>query len=180
LVDLLLMRIGEVVNSIPFIPIVIILSVVVGNRIPDEARLIMIMCVLGFLSWPGIARITRGQILVEREKEFVTAAKALGVRERIIIFRHILPNILPVILVNVTLGLAGIMLFEAGLSFLGFGVIPPAPSWGNMLQNFDTVVIRTYWWRWVFPAVTLSLAVISISMIGDALRDAIDPKSNSR
>ena len=179
-VDLLLMRLGEVVSSIPFIPIVVILSVVVGSNMSSEARLVMIMCVLGFLTWPGISRITRGQILVEREKEFVTAAKALGVREGVIIFKHILPNILPVILVNITLGLAGIMLFEASLSFLGFGVMEPAPSWGNMLQHLTSVNIRFHWWRWVFPAVTLSLAVISISIIGDALRDAIDPKSNSR
>ena len=179
-VDIIIMRLCEVVASIPFLPIVLILSIVVGARLPNEARIVMIMIVLGFLNWPGITRLTRGQILVEREKEFVTAAKALGVKERVIISRHILPNIFSVILVNVTISLATIMLFEATLAFLGFGVMEPAPSWGNMLQNLTSINIRYQWWRWVFPAVTLSFAVISISMIGDALRDAIDPKLNSR
>jgi peptide/nickel transport system permease protein len=153
---------------------------VIGPEVPEESRLLIIMLVLGLLSWPPICRLTRGQILVEREKDFVAAAKALGVKQRIMISRHILPNILSVILVNVTVGLATIMLFEATLAFLGFGVMEPRPSWGNMLTNLSSLNIRFHWWRWVFPAATLSFAVISISMIGDALRDALDPKLNSR
>jgi peptide/nickel transport system permease protein len=139
------------------------------------------MVILGVLSWPGLARLTRGQILSEKENEFVTAAKAMGVRERLIIFRHILPNVLPVILVNLTLSLALCILIESSLSFLGFGVIEPTPTWGNMLNKcVDAIVIRTYWWRWVFPALTLGLVVTSINVMGDGFRDAIDPKSADR
>ena len=179
-VDLVLMRFAEIVNSIPFLPLAIVLSFAIGSTVPEHYRLIVIMLVWGGLNWSFLARLTRANILVEREKDFVTAAKAMGIRERIIIFRHILPNILPVILVQILLNLSTIMLFEATLSFLGFGVTEPRPSWGNMLQGMRSTDIRYHWWRWVFPALTLSFAVISISMIGDALRDAIDPKSNDR
>ena len=178
--DLVLMRFAEIVNAIPFLPLAIVLSYAIGHSMEEQMRLILIMLIWGCISWSFLARLTRANILVEREKDFVTAAKAMGVRERVIIFRHIIPNILPVILVQILLSLATIMLFEASLSFLGFGINEPRPSWGNMLQGLRSTDIRFHWWRWVFPALTLSFAVISISMIGDALRDAIDPKSNDR
>jgi peptide/nickel transport system permease protein len=179
--DMFFMRLAEVVSSIPFLPLAIILSSIVANRIPETWRIIMIMVILGFLNWPYLARLTRGQILSEKENDFVTAAQAMGIRERVIIFRHILPNILPVILVNLTLSMATCLLLESTLSFLGFGVIEPTPTWGNMLNKcVDSVVIRNYWWRWVFPASVLGLAVISINTMGDGMRDAIDPKSNDR
>lgn len=180
-VDIFLMRVCEIVSSIPFLPIAIILSVVIGNKIPDTGRVVMIMFIIGFLGWPGLARLTRGQILAERENEFVTAAKAMGIREISIIFRHILPNVMAVVLVNLTLGLAASMLTESSLSFIGFGVTEPTPTWGNMLTScVDSIVIRSYWWRWVFPSLALAMATISINLIGDGLRDAIDPKSNDR
>jgi peptide/nickel transport system permease protein len=179
--DMFLMRLAEVVSSIPTLPLLIILSHIVQNKVPETGRVIMVMVILGVLSWPGLARLTRGQILSEKENEFVTAAKAMGVRERLIIFRHILPNVMPVILVNLTLSLALCILLESTLSFLGFGVIEPTPTWGNMLNKcVDAVVIRTYWWRWVFPSLTLGLAVLSINVMGDGFRDAIDPKSADR
>jgi len=180
-VDMLLMRVAEVVSSIPTLPLLVILAHIVQNKVPETLRVIMVMVILGILSWPGLARLTRAQILSEKENEFVTAAKAMGVRERLIIFRHILPNVMPVILVNLTLSLALCILTESGLSFLGFGVIEPTPTWGNMLNKcVDAIVIRTYWWRWVFPALTLGLAVLSINVMGDGFRDAIDPKSADR
>jgi len=179
--DMLLMRVAEVVSSIPTLPLLVILSHIVQNKVPETLRVIMVMVIIGILSWPPLARLTRGQILSEKENEFVTAAKAMGVRERLIIFRHILPNVLPVILVNLTLSLALCILLESTLSFLGFGVIEPTPTWGNMLNKcVDAIVIRTYWWRWVFPALTLGLAVLSINVMGDGFRDAIDPKSADR
>ena len=180
-VDMFLMRFAEVVTSIPFLPLAIILAHIVANKIPETGRIVMIMVILGLLNWPYLARLTRAQFLSEKENDFVTAAKAMGVRESSIIFKHILPNVLPVILVSITLSMATCLLLESTLSFLGFGVIEPTPTWGNMLNKcVDSVVIRRYWWRWVFPSMVLGLAVISINIVGDGLRDAIDPKSNDR
>jgi peptide/nickel transport system permease protein len=180
-VDMFLMRVAEVFSSIPQLPLLIILSHIVQNKVPETGRVIMVMVIIGILNWPWLARLTRGQILSEKENEFVTAAKAMGVRERLIIFRHILPNVMPVILVNLTLSLATCILIESSLSFLGFGVIEPTPTWGNMLNKcIDAIVIRTYWWRWVFPALTLGTVVLSINIMGDGFRDAIDPKSADR
>ncbi|MDR0464090.1 MAG: ABC transporter permease subunit [Treponema sp.] len=179
--DMFLMRFAEVVDSIPFLPLAIILAAIVANKVPETGRVIMIMIILGFLSWSGLARLTRAQILSEKQNEFVTAAKAMGIREKVIIFKHILPNVLPVILVSLTVSMATCLLLESTLSFLGFGVIEPTPTWGNMLNKcIDSVVIRMYWWRWIFPSLVLGLAVISINIVGDGLRDAIDPKSNDR
>ena len=105
----------------------------------------------------------------------------MGIRELSIIFRHILPNVATVIIVNTTLNFASCLLTESSLSFLGFGVVEPNPTWGNMLTGSQaSTVIVNFWWRWVFPALALSLATISINLIGDGLRDAIDPKSNER
>ena len=180
-VDNLLMRLTEIVSSIPFLPFCIILSSILGNRISETQRIILIMCILGLLSWPGIARLVRGSVLAEREQEFVTAAKALGVKEFGIIFRHILPNVITVIIVNATLNFATCMLTESSLSFIGFGVNEPNATWGNMLTGAQNgQVIENYWWRWVFPALMLGICTISINCIGDGLRDAIDPKSKER
>lgn len=180
-IDNILMRGAEIVSSIPFLPFAMILSTLMGNNISELGRISVIMVILGVLSWPPLARLVRAQILAEREKEFVTAAKAMGVKQLGIIFRHILPNVITVIIVNVTLDFASCMLIESSLSFLGFGVIEPNPTWGNMLTGSQSsTVIGTYWWRWVFPAAALSLATISINLVGDGLRDAIDPRSNER
>ncbi len=180
-IDNLLMRLTEIVSSIPFLPFCIILSSILGNSISETQRIILIMFILGLLSWPGIARLVRGSVLAEREQEFVTAAKALGVKEFGIIFRHILPNIITVIIVNATLDFATCMLTESSLSFIGFGVNEPNATWGNMLTGAQNgQVIENYWWRWVFPSAALGICTISINCVGDGLRDAIDPKSKER
>ncbi len=180
-VDNILMRTAEVVGSIPFIPLAMILSAVIGSSISEDARIIMIMVILGVLSWPGLARLIRGQVLAEKQKEFVTAAKAMGLKEHVIIFKHILPNVITIIIVSVTLSFASSMLTETSLSFLGFGVLEPRATWGNMLTGSQSSkVIQVFWWRWVFPALALGLSTISINLIGDGLRNAIDPKSNER
>ena len=180
-VDNILMRLAEVVNSLPFLPFAMILSSVIGNKISETQRIMMIMVILGVLSWPGMARLVRAQVLAEREKEFVTAAKAIGVKQKNIIFKHIIPNVISYVIVSATLSFASSMLTESSLSFLGFGVVEPSPTWGNMLTGSQSsTVISVYWWRWVFPALALSLATISINLIGDGLRDAVDPKSNER
>ena len=180
-VDNIMMRLTEIVSSLPFLPFAIILSAIIGNSITETQRIIMIMVILGFLSWPGIARLVRGSVLAEREQEFVTAAKALGVKEWGIIFRHILPNVITVIIVNATPDFATCMLTESSLSFIGFGVTEPNATWGNMLNSArNATVIEKYWWRWVFPSIVLAISTISINCIGDGLRDAVDPKSKER
>ena len=177
--DTLLMRVTEIFSSIPFLPFAMLLSQIIKHyNISETARIFMIMLILGALSWPSLARIIRGQVLAEREKEFVTAAHAIGVKRGKIAFRHILPNIVSVILVSMTLDFAGCLLTESSLSYLGFGVQQPAPTWGNMLTGCNnSTVIQYYWWQWLFPALFLSLATVCINVIGDALRDALDPKS---
>lgn len=179
-VDMLLMRVTEIFSSIPFLPFAMMLSYVIRTMpIGETARIFIIMVMLGLLSWTGLARMIRGQVLAEREKEFVLAAQSMGVKENRIAFMHILPNVISVILVNVTLNFASCMLTESSLSYLGFGVQQPQPTWGNMLYGANnSIVIQNYWWQWVFPALFLSIATISINIIGDALRDVLDPKSS--
>ncbi len=179
-VDLLLMRITEICSSIPFLPFAMMLSYIIRTMdIEETTRIFIIMVMLGLLSWTGLARMIRAQVLAEREKEFVVAAKAMGVKEKIIAFKHILPNVISVILVSVTLDFAGCMLTESSLSYLGFGVQQPQPTWGNMLNGAkNSLVIQNYWWQWVFPSIFLSIATISINVIGDTLRDVLDPKSS--
>ena len=182
IVDTLLMRITEIFSSIPFLPFAMLLSQIIKNyNVSETTRIFIIMLILGALSWTGLARMLRGQILSEREKEFVTAARAMGVKERKIAFRHVLPNVLSVVLVSMTLDFAGCLLTESSLSYLGFGVQQPRPTWGNMLSGSNnSTVIQNYWWQWLFPALFLSVAVVCINVIGDALRDAFDPKNNNR
>ena len=179
-VDLLLMRITEIFASIPFLPFAMILSaVLIRTSLTENQKIFIIMLILGVLSWTGLAKMIRAQILAEREKEFVTAAKAIGVRERRIAFKHILPNVMSVILVDLTLEFATCLLTESSLSYLGFGVQYPRPTWGNMLDAAnDANVIKNYWWQWAFPALLLSVCTISINIIGDNLRDVLDPKSD--
>lgn len=180
-IDIVLQRFTEVVSAMPFLPFAMILSSIIGNQIPENMRIVLIMVVLGILQWPQLAKLVRAQVLAERETEFVTAARAVGVKEGNIVFKHVIPNVISVIIVSATLDFASCMLTEATLSYLGFGVKLPRPTWGNMLYGAnDSVVIQSYWWRWVFAAVLLSICVICINLIGDGLRDAIDPKSNEK
>ena len=169
------------VSSLPFIPFTMILSALIGNKLPPNQKIFMIMVILGLLSWPGLARLVRAQVLSVREQEYVIAAKAVGIKELSIVFRHIVPNVISVIIVSATLSFASSMLTEATLSYLGFGVPPPHPTWGNMLFGANnSIVIQNYWWRWVFASIILGVCVICINVIGDGLRDAIDPKSQER
>ena len=180
-VDNVLMRISEIISSFPFYPMLISLSALLPPGASQTKRITMVMILLGLLGWTGLARLVRGQILAERERDYITAARALGVRNWSIMIKHILPNILSIVIVNATLGYAGNLLTESGLSFLGFGVQEPTPSWGNMLtaaQSSD--VLNIYWWRWIFPVLAVFLASFSVNLIGDAMRDAIDPRANER
>ncbi len=176
--DLFLMRITEIFSSIPFLPFAMLLSQIIKNyNVSETARIFIIMLILGALSWPSLARMIRGQVLAERKKEYVLSAKALGVKESKIAFKHVLPNVLSVALVSITLDFAGCLLTESSLSYLGFGVQQPRPTWGNMLTGANnSVVIQNYYWQWLFPALFLSVATVCINIIGDSLRDILDPK----
>ncbi len=180
-VDMLLMRLTEIVSAIPFLPFAMILSALMAQSTMEEnARIFLIMVILGVLSWTGLARLVRGQVLSARENEYVTAAKAMGVKETKIAFKHILPNVISIIIVTLTLDFAGCMLTESSLSFLGFGVQYPKPTWGNMLNATKTLtIIGNFWWLWVFPGLFLAITTICINIVGDTLRDVLDPKSSA-
>ncbi|MCL2574858.1 MAG: ABC transporter permease subunit [Defluviitaleaceae bacterium] len=181
-VETLIMRFGEIVMSLPFLPMALILNWrLQGEATTEVQNLMILMVVLGLISWPGIMRLVRAQVMQARNAEYVIGARALGVKEGKIISRHIMPNVLSVIIVQFALGLAGSMLTESTLSFLGFGITPPTPTWGNMLNAAQhSIVLRVEWWRWVAPAAALVTVVISINLIGDGLREAFDPRARGR
>ena len=179
--DVFLMRIAEIFSAIPFLPFAMILSAVMTHMTLSETmRIFIIMCILGVLTWPGLARLVRGQVLLARESEYVTAAKSMGVKERVIAFKHILPNVMSVILVTLMLDFGTCMLTESSLSYLGFGVAYPRPTWGNMLNGANNeTIINAYWWQWVFTSIFLAVTTICINIVGDALRDVMDPKTSA-
>lgn len=179
-VDTIIMRIVDVFLSFPFLPVLILLAAVFADfKVAAELRIYMVMFILGLLYWPTICRIVRGQILSLREQEFMQAAEALGLRDRRKMFRHLLPNTVPSIIVQATLSIGGAILTESALSFLGLGVQPPAASWGNMIQAVnDLYSIQYYTWLWIPPGISIFLTVMAINLFGDGLRDALDPKLN--
>jgi peptide/nickel transport system permease protein len=135
----------------------------------------VIMAVIGFTGWMGLARLVRGEILSLREREFVQGARALGAPDARIMFRHILPNALVPVLVSATLGVAAAILTESGLSFLGLGVQPPTPSWGNILID-GKANIEIAWWLSLFPGLAILVTVLAYNLLGEGLRDALDPR----
>ena len=141
--------------------------------------LFKVMVVIGITSWMGTSRFVRAEFLSLRERDFTQAAKALGVPDRRIIFRHILPNALAPVFVTATLDVATAILLEAGLSFLGFGVQPPAPSWGNILTEGRTYIFDA-WWLTVFPGLAILMTVLAFNLLGEGLRDALDPRLRGR
>ena len=179
-VDIILMRVMEGFSAIPFLPFALILSAIMAQMTLSETmRIFIIMCILGVLSWTGLARLVRGQVLAVRESEYVTAAQAMGIKSWKIAFKHILPNVISVILVNLTLSFATCMLTESTLSYLGFGVNFPRPTWGNMLNGANNAtIIKNFWWQWLFTSIFLAITTICINIVGDTLRDVMDPKSS--
>lgn len=170
-VDAVLMRLADVFMSFPSIMLILVLVAVVGPSIWS------VMIILGILGWPHFARLMRGGVLVAREREFVEAARALGVSTATVMFRHILPNTFAPVLVAATFRTAQAILLEASLSFLGMGVQPPQASWGNMLYDAQSITtVAEMPWIWMPPGFAIVLAVLAINFIGDGLRDALDPK----
>lgn len=171
IVDTIIMRIIDTIMCFPFFVIAIALAAVLGGSIKN------LILIIGLLMWPSIARIVRAEILSLKENDYIMAAKALGLSPKEIIIGHLLPNVMSPILVASTLSIANGILMEASLSFLGLGVKPPQPSWGNMLvaaQNMD--ILQNEWWQWIPAGLMVVLIVLSINFVGDGLRDALDPQ----
>lgn len=174
--DNLLMRIVDVMLSLPLLFVILIFSRFFGGgNVPT------IVVIFGVFSWMGVSRLVRSQFLSIREREFVEAARAVGVTDRRIIFRHILPNAFTPIVVVASLLVAGNIISEAFISFLGFGVNPIYPTWGNILSNSLTFIpppLSNWWWPF-FPGMAIILTVLAVNFVGDGLRDAFDPRSRA-
>jgi len=168
--DTLLMRFTDLMLSIPSVFLLIALAVFLGPSVRT------IIIVLGLLSWMPLARIIRANFLSLREKEFIEAARCIGASNASLIFRHILPNTVAPIVVGATLGVGTAMLTETAVSYLGLGVQPPTPSWGNMLYNAQSQMWNAPWIS-VFPGLMILITVLCINFIGDGLRDALDPRA---
>ena len=177
-VDNLIMRIVDIFYCIPSLPIFIIIGAAMdGMGVPPKIRMLYLMLILGVLGWAGIARLVRGQILSLREQEFMTATEACGLSVRRRIFKHLVPNVIPQLIVSCTMGLGSTILIEATLSFLGLGVRFPFASWGNIINDVnDTYVLTNYWFIWIPAGTLLLLTVLAFNILGDGLRDAFDPK----
>lgn len=175
LVDSILMRFTDFVLNFPFLVFVIVIGAIFFGKVSGVWVLI---AVISALSWGGIARIVRSKILAEKENEYILAAQSIGTRSSAIIIKHLLPNVLSVIIVQATLTFAGMIVAEAGLSFLGFGVPQEVPSWGNMLTSANqSDVLQNKPWIWMPPALMLTFTILSINFIGEGLKDAFNPTS---
>jgi len=172
-VDSFLMRFVDIMLCFPTFFLILTVVALLGPSIFN------IMLVIGITSWMGTSRFVRAEFLSLRERDFVQAARALGVKDRRIIFKHILPNGLAPVFVTATLDVATAILVEAGLSFLGFGVQPPAPSWGNILTEGRTYIFDA-WWLTVFPGFAILITVLSFNLLGEGLRDSLDPRLRGR
>jgi peptide/nickel transport system permease protein len=170
LIDSFLMRATDVVLSIPLLPLVLLISGLLRPSVP------LLVCVIGFLTWMSTARLVRAQFLALREREFVEAIRALGAGGPRIMLRHILPNAMSPIIVSATLAVGRAIMLESALSFLGFGVQQPTPSWGNLL-NKATPWLATAPWLAIAPGLCIFLTVLSVNFLGDGLRDALEPDS---
>lgn len=170
-VDSVIMRITDIIMCFPFFVVAIALAAMVG---PSMTNLIFIIAIL---EWTKIARIVRAEILSLKNRDYIKAARSLGLGNIRIIIKHVLPNTFASIMVFSTLAIANGILTEAALSFLGLGVRPPQPSWGNMLAAAQSMRVLQYeWWMWIPPGMMVFITVISINFLGDGLRDALDPK----
>ena len=177
-IDMLLMRLVDIISSIPTMPLMLIISsVMIVMKISPANKIYYIMFILGFIFWPGVARLVRGNILSLREAEYMQAADATGIKARHKITRHLIPNTLPNLIVSATLDLGFVILFESTLSFLGVGVGVPYASWGNMVSEVaDSIVMRQHPNIWVAPGLCILITVLAFNFVGDGLRDATDPK----
>lgn len=177
-VDTFLMRFVDLFNSIPFYPMVLIFgSVMDALEVDPMVRIFLLMAVLGILGWTSTARVVRGQILSLREQDFMVATEAAGIRTSRRIFKHLVPNVMPLLIVAATAGLGGIIITEATLGFLGLGIKYPLASWGSIINvASDAYVMTNYWYMWIPAGMLILLTVLGFNFVGDGLRDAYDPK----
>ena len=169
LIDNILMRFVDIMLCFPsFFIILTVVALLTPN-------IFVIMAIIGLFSWMGVARLVRAEFLSLKERDFVLAARSLGAGDRRIILRHILPNALTPVLVSASLGIAGAILLEAGLSFLGLGVQPPASSWGNILTE-GRIYVFDAWWLTLFPGLAILITVLSFNLLAESLRDYLDPR----
>ena len=177
-VDMLIMRMVEILNSIPFIPLMLIVSsLLISLEIQPAKKIYYTMFVLGLIYWPGVTRLVRGNVLSLREMEYMQAAEATGLKVSRKIFGHLIPNLMPLIIVIATMDLGGVIISESTMSFLGIGVAAPYASWGNMVGSVtNDAVMRNCPYIWVPPGVCILLTVMAFNFVGDGLRDAFDPR----
>jgi len=174
-VDEIVMRLADVTLAFPTL---LLLIAMVAALQPSEA---VVFATIGIVGWAGMARIVRGQVLVVRQLEYIQAIRALGAGDLRIMTQHVLPNVIAPVVIAATLGVAGAIMAEAALSFLGLGVPPPAPSWGSMIADGrDLEQLRRAPWTSVFPGIAIGAAVLGFNLLGDALRDALDPRQHYR
>ncbi len=184
--DAILMRFTEAMLSIPQLFLLIVLGKFLGRDIQTinlfglsfSGSVGIVIVVIGMTSWMYLARIVRANVLSLKEMDYISAAKSLGASNIRIFFNHLVPNTLGIIIVSATLGLAGAILNEAYVSFLGLGVQPPTASWGNMLTSAQSFIQRGAWWMWVFPSLFIIFTILCINLLGDGLRDALDPHAS--
>ncbi|MCR8641144.1 ABC transporter permease [Paenibacillus sp. N1-5-1-14] len=178
IVDQIFMRIADLLMTIPSLPIMFIIGALMSDwKVPTDYRMYMVMIMLSVIGWPGIARMVRSQMLSLREREYMQAATVLGLRDRRKLFNHLLPNVVPLLIVISTLSIGGAVLSESVLSFFGLGVMPPTPTWGNMIDAANSIVdFEKHPWLWIPPGVAIFLTVIAFNIFGDGLRDVLDPK----
>lgn len=177
-VDTLLMRFVDLFNSIPYYPMMIIAGAIMDAfQVPPYTRIFLLMAIMGIMGWTGVARVVRGQILSLREQDFMVATEATGIRVSRRIFKHLVPNVMPLLIVQATMGLGGIILTEATLSFLGLGIKYPLASWGSIINAASNIYVMTnFWYIWIPAGLLIVLTVLGFNFVGDGLRDAFDPK----
>ncbi|HET7226755.1 MAG TPA: ABC transporter permease [Candidatus Eisenbacteria bacterium] len=172
-VDTVISRVVDAMMAIP----VLLLAIALASVLRQGSLLVVVM-ILGLVNWTYLARIVRAEVLSLREREFVEAARALGASDRAVLLRHVVPNLIGPVIVFATLSLAGNILLESALSFLGVGIQPPTPSWGNMIQE-GLPYYGAAWWITVFPGIAILLTVASFNLVGDGLRDALSPEAGA-
>ena len=178
-VDSLIMRIVDIFNCIPTLPILLIASAVIDSwNLDADTRIYLLMVIITIFGWSGVARLVRGQILFLKEQEYIVATEVMGLPTRRKIFRHLIPNVMPQLIVAMTLGLGGVILYESTLSFLGLGVQLPKAAWGTMIATANDPQVLSYHANMWLPAgIMIVIAVLGFNFVGDGLRDAMDPKA---
>lgn len=191
-IDNAMMRLVDILYSVPRLIFILVLINSFNSQLQKFAaandldwlvgysRVVILVLALGLIEWLTMARIVRGQVLALKARTFVSATRALGQSHRAILFRHLLPNVLGIILVYATLTIPAVIIDESFLSFLGLGIEAPHASWGTLLKDGATAInpVKSFWWLLVFPALAMGLTLLALNFLGDALRDAVDPRSD--